>query len=418
MQNKHLNEPILYSVAILSSLSEAGAIMTLLALSSSFLAISQEGFASSAIQSMYYLGIGCIGFFGGAILQRWSSISLGIIGPLISAVIVFFLAILQPISLYVGLTAIFFIFLLNGIQHPNNLRFFNQVLPEQRKLSFFSYKEGVTAVFTIGTPIIASLIIANYGTKICFILDGITYLISCLPWVFLRKKNIHFSADIKEIKWLVGFYEIFKNVHIRSLTVGRLLNNMAYVFCTTAIPLVIAQMAKGDTDFFAFQQGLSNSLLAAGFIVASVVGTRVGKRNNIMISMVYLASILGVGAVLLLMVAIPYPFLLCLSAVILGIGTYCFRISGMTLGQSFTSLAILGPVIIAGDTIVRMGSFLISLVTLWIFECSHSWKLSYTGFLGFSIVIPSFALLAPILIRQLARQFVAKNHSQDANHST
>jgi hypothetical protein len=65
---------------------------TLLALSSSFFSENPEGFASSAIQLMFYLGIGCIGFFGGDILQKWSSPTLGIFGPLISSLIVFYLA--------------------------------------------------------------------------------------------------------------------------------------------------------------------------------------------------------------------------------------------------------------------------------------------------------------------------------------
>jgi MFS family permease len=181
MQNKYSPSVSLYLMAILNSLSEAGAIMTLLALSSSFIEVSQEGFASSAIQSVYYLGIGCMGFFGGAILQKWSPFSLGIAGPLISAIIAFFLAGLKSIALTIGLPAVFFICLLTGIQHPNNLRFFNQLLPEERKISFFSFKEGITALFTIVAPLIASLIITNYGTRVCFIIDGMTYLICCTP---------------------------------------------------------------------------------------------------------------------------------------------------------------------------------------------------------------------------------------------
>jgi hypothetical protein len=408
------SDKFLYSVATLGSLSEAASIMTLLALSSSFLTASPEGFASSSIQSMYYLGVGCVGFFGGGILQKWTFRSIGIVGPIISAAIVFLLACFESIDPFIGLPSIFLIFLLTGVAHPNTLRFFNRALEESQKLSFFSLKEGITAILTIAAPVLASFLITFYGTRTCFIIDGCTYLISCLPWLFFSKRKL--PSNNSEVRWLVGFREIFRNTDIRSLTLGRLFNNIAYVFCTTSIPLIIARRAEGNTDFFAFQQGLSSSLLSAGFITASFLGTRIAKRNNVMVPMIYLAPALAFGSVLLFLIAIIYPTLLYFGAVSLGIGTYCFRLSGMTLGQSFTPQAILGPVIIAGDTIVRIWSFLISLVTLWIFEFCDILELSFTAFAGLAVIFPSFCLLAPIWMRQLAKQFVNKNSSSMADH--
>jgi MFS family permease len=415
MQNKYWKDRLLYSVAILGSLSEAAAIMTLLALSSSFLAVSREGFASSSISIMYYLGIGCIGFLGGAILQKWSSISLGIIGPLFSATIVFFLAGFKVIDPFVGLPAVFLIFLLTGIGHPNNLRFFNQVLPEHRKLSFFSLKEGLTAIFTISAPIIASILITRYGTRICFIIDGCAYLMCCLPWIFLGKKALPICPENQPVKWLIGFQEVYRNIDIRSLTLGRLFNNVAFVFYTTATPLVIARIARGDMNFFASRQGIASSVLSVGFISASIIGTRIARKNKVIVPMIYLTPILAFLSVIFLITSIAVPSFLFLSAIILGVGTYCFRISGMTLGQSFTPPAILGPVIIAGDTVVRLWSFFISLLTLLIFECADSWNLSYPTFFGLSILAPSVCLFAPIWMRQLARQFAIKNDSIEKN---
>lgn len=223
------------------------------------------------------------------------------------------------------------------------------------------------------------------------------------------------STDNQSIKWLVGFRELCKSPSLRALTCGRLLTNMAYVFCTTSIPLIIARITKGNSDFFASKQGATNSIFAAGFIAASLLGTRISKQHNVIIPMVYLAPTLGLGSVLLLMIAIVHPLFLYLSAIFLGLGTYCFRISGMTLGQSFTSPSVLGPVIVAGDTIVRIWSFIISLTTLWVFEFSNSWEVSYLLFFGFSIIIPCFALFAPILTLHLAREYIGKNCSMPKN---
>jgi MFS family permease len=217
----NLNWPksFLYVVAILSSLSSAGASMSLLALSSEFFTESANGYASSAIYTAYYLGIGSIGIIGGGILQRYSSAFLGITGPLISAIIVFCLAGIDHLSPFIGLPIIYLIFLLNGIDHPNNLRFFNEVLPENEKMSFFSVTEGLTAIFSIASPVLAGIIISLYGIKTCFIIDGCTYLISCLPWLIVGQYNKQ-NKDLKpKINWLIGFKTIYQNIDVRSLTV-------------------------------------------------------------------------------------------------------------------------------------------------------------------------------------------------------
>lgn len=102
-----------YLLAIVGSLSSAGASMTLIALSVSLYALDPEGTASSSIYVLNYFGIGLIGFAGGWILQRFTAITLGITGALISASIVFYLASLSQVPPYIGLPAIFLLFLIN-----------------------------------------------------------------------------------------------------------------------------------------------------------------------------------------------------------------------------------------------------------------------------------------------------------------
>ncbi|MGK5595551.1 MAG: MFS transporter [Parachlamydiaceae bacterium] len=379
MQQKELPRRFLYFLAAVSSLSSAGAGMTLIALSSSFFVESPEGLASSAIQLMYYLGIGCIGFFGGGILQKWTPVALGIFGPLTSSLIVFYLATFDVIPFFIGFPAIFLIFLLNGIDHPNNLRFFNEVIPERHKLSFFSFTESSTAFFQIIPPILASIIIASLSVKACFIIDGCTYLASILPWLMIKKKLKKPMDDLpdEKVNYFLGFQILYRNPQVRALTISRLLNNLAYVTCTTAIPLVIAKVANEDSGFFTFQLAITNAIISTGFIGAGVLGAVNAKTNGHLILLIYSASLLAFGACLLLMASILFLPLLYLSALFLGIGTYCFRLSGMTLGQAFTPPSALGPVIIAGDTVVRGWSFLVSMSTLFVFEFQNLWGISF-----------------------------------------
>jgi len=413
MQKNLWTPRFLYFVAIVSSLSSAGAAMTLLALSSSFFVENPEGFASSSIQLMYYLGIGCIGFFGGGILQKWSSVTLGIFGPLISSLIVFYLATFDVIPFIVGFPAIFLIFLLNGIDHPNNLRFFNEAVPERQRLSFFSFTESITAILQIISPLLAGIIIASVGLKACFIIDGCTYLISALPW-FMIKKKIGNTIDDRppaKINYFLGFQVLYNNPQVRGLTISRLLNNLAYVTCTTAIPLVIAWIANKDQEVFTFQLAITNALVSTGFIGAGLLGAIVSHNNNNVVLLVYLASILAIGACIVLIGAIVFLPLLYLSACMLGVGTYCFRLSGMTIGQAFTPSSVLGPVIIAGDTVVRSWSFLVSASTLFIFELHSLWGLSF-GTLFFLVnILPCGCIFAPKWSLTLARKCASDNRT-------
>lgn len=50
------------------------------------------------------------------------------------------------------------------------------------------------------------------------------------------------------------------------------------------------------------------------------------------------------------------------------------------------------------------------------FEFCDFLELSFTAFAGLAVILPSFCLLAPIWMRQLAKQFVNKNSSSMADH--
>lgn len=143
LQNKSF---LYYFLAVIGSLSTAGASMTLIAISASFYAFDEEGIASSSVYALNYFTIAFVGLVGGWFLQRFTAISLGIFGALVSATIVFYLATFSKIDPFIGLPAIFLIFLINGIDHPNNLRFFSDVIEEKEKMRFFSIKEGSTYI--------------------------------------------------------------------------------------------------------------------------------------------------------------------------------------------------------------------------------------------------------------------------------
>jgi predicted MFS family arabinose efflux permease len=74
---------IYYLLAVVGSLSTTGTSMALLTLSASFYTFDQEGVASSSIYTLHYLGVGIVVFAGGWILQRFTAVTLGIVGRLL-----------------------------------------------------------------------------------------------------------------------------------------------------------------------------------------------------------------------------------------------------------------------------------------------------------------------------------------------
>jgi len=403
-----------YFLAVAGSLSTAGASMTLIALSASFYALDHEGTASSSIYVLNYFGIGLVGFAGGWILQRFTAITLGITGALISAFIVFYLASLPQIQPILGLPAIFLIFLINGVDHPNNLRFFNEVIEEKKKMGFFSIKEGATYIFGLVAPALAAFIIKFLGTRTCFIIDGATYILSCLPWILLKKRQNpnELSPTTSKANWFVGFQSLIKDRNIRLLNISRLFNNLAYATWMTTLPFFLAKIAQGDRNIFAQEQGVATSLVSGGFILATLLGTSFAKQSRLMIPMLWTASLLGFGSVVLLVGSLFAKETIYISAFFAGIGVYCFRLLGITIGQAITPKKILGAVIVAGDTVVRGWSFFVSLFAISIFHLHESFELPLPVLGGIIILLSACSLWSPFLIGKMVKDFVLRNQEE------
>jgi len=176
---------LVYFIGGLSSLSAAGSSMMLIALSTALFAKDTGGTSSSMNQMMMYFGVAAVGLMGGGLLQRFSAPLIGFVGPILSAAIVVFLAVLSTIPHWTGLTAAFLLFFLGGLDHPNHLRFLNSVLEEKEKISFFSRLEVLSYVLTVSSPLLAAWLINRYGMHVCFLVDSLTYFLSAIPWLFL-----------------------------------------------------------------------------------------------------------------------------------------------------------------------------------------------------------------------------------------
>ena len=87
---------------------------------------------------------------------------------------------------------------------------------------------------------------------------------------------------------------------------------------------LIAGIANNDQKFFTLQLAITNALISTGFVGAGVLGGMISRNSKNVIFLVYLASILAIGACVVLITSVFFLPLLYLSACMLGIGTYCF----------------------------------------------------------------------------------------------
>jgi len=402
-------------LAILGSASAGATMMTLIALSTSLYAVDQAGRISSVVYILYYLGVATIGFCGGWVLRNAATAKIGLIVSFTCALLVFFLGSLPQITPKIGLLASFIISLLNGLDHPNAMRFLNIVVEDKDKVSFFSIKECSVQIFTLTMPVFAALTIKKWGINTCFLLSGLSHLLGCIPWILLifKRISLHLDKQVIQGSYFLGFKYIFSDKALRLLTLNRILNNFSYGAWLITLPLVLASLVDKNSSVFGQEQGFAMSVTSLGVILASFIGVYLDKKFIIMNFLVWGASIFSFCSVLILFFSMHGFFLLYISAFLLGLGTYCFRISGITLGQLFTPKEILGEAIIGGDTITRGATFISSLFVAGLFRIMKHLEIP-EFFCYFSITLFSgLSLTSPFLIQGLVNEYTClKSNSE------
>lgn len=97
--------------------------------------------------------------------------------------------------------------------------------------------------------------------------------------------------------------------------------------------------------------------------------------------------------------------------------TFQLAITNALISTGFTPPPALGPVIIAGDTIVRSWSFLVSALTLFVFELHSLWGISFEIQFFLVNILPCGSIFAPKWSLLLARKY-ASSHQIDIHKST
>lgn len=382
---------LLFSLAVLTAVSSAGSSVTLIALSSDLLNSTGENKTSAYIQTMAYIGAAFVGVFGGYFVQKFTRTQVGFWSPLLGSLISLYLYFSSPVSPTVGLLSIFLLFVLSGLETPNYISFLNSIIPEHSKIRSFSTVQSLNTAIELATPALAGLVIAFYGSKICYLFDSLTYALTCIPWIFLRRHAPDVIIMKRQPDIFIGFKIIFKDKFLLRLNMSRLLNNISYVTFGTCIPIWIGNVVKNNEVLFSKNLGIAHSSLSLGFLCSSLFGLSGLIKNSNISRITWITSGFAFLGVIIGFISTDVIGVFA-GCTIVGFAQFFFRISGITIGQYYTQKEDLAPVIIAGDGMVRLYSAGVSAMA--ILMLSNSSPL-------FIVSICSLTLLAPFVLRPL-----------------
>jgi MFS family permease len=396
------NKIHLYFMAAAISLSSAGSLMTVVALSadlSKSVGISQW---SGLIETCSYLGAAVVGFLGGYLLQKHSFVRIGVWTSFLGIPITLFLWALSEIKPAIGLPCVFTIFCLTGLELPNTVSFFSHLLKEQERIRFFSLMQSMTMAATFVAPSLAGMISSAFSTRWCYLFDALTFFILLSSWIFFRSRYRDVPSkrnDSQQLDWFLGFRVLVQNKLMFRLTMARVLYCFAYAPFMACLPIWVTHLTGVVGGSYAESFGFANSLKTFGFFSFSLIGVTGMIRDKNLHLISWLAAFLPIVAIALgeSTDTLVVFFIGCL---LFGVGNYFFRILIVTLGQKYTPKEVLGPTIVAGDALVRLSAAVISAVavsTTLIVPTPYGYVL-----LGMSLV----ALFAPaVILRDLKSSY-------------
>ncbi|MEH6418075.1 MFS transporter [Pseudomonas sp. CGJS7] len=385
----------LYLLSAGATLSLVGTQISHLAIAARLFELDPSGRLSASLVTLNLLGVAVFGLLAGWALQKITAFNAGVAAPLAAAALSLYLfADGQPSALEC-LSVAFVQAFIAGLAHPNLMRFLHARLSPAQRTRFFSFAQSAQQIGVLLAQLAGVLLIQQLGYRWCFLIDAASYLLAAAAWMTVRRGGAEDAPGPDQAPaFFEGYRLILTHPEIRGLTLFRCFNHLAYTTFNVALPLWVAAAVAGSgrlpTDL------LGTALMAgtASMIVASVLGGIALKHRPHWVGRFpWISSLLGAAAVIVAAVAGDARGLLAAS-VLFGVGLYFFRLCGIVIGAAVTPGRSMAPVIVAGDTVTRAGSFLIGL------------GVPALAFLAFPVppLIPValLALLAPALMRKAA----------------
>ncbi|MGO1070186.1 MFS transporter [Lysobacter sp. CA199] len=354
----------LYLLSAGATLSLIGTQISHLAIAARLFELDPSGRLSASLVTLNLLGVAVFGLLAGWALQKITALRAGVAAPIVAALLSLYLfARGQPSSLEC-LSVAFVQAFVAGLAHPNLMRFLHSRLAHEQRTRFFSFAQSAQQIGLLLAQLAGVLLIQQLGYRWCFLIDAATYLLAAASWMAVRHGAAEAEAEPRpsgKTEFFEGYRLVLTHPQIRGLTLFRFFNHLAYTTFNVALPLWVAAAVAGSGQLPTDLLGQALMASTASMIAASLLGGAALKRRPHWVAhFPWISSLLGVVAVVVAVVAGDARGLL-LASLLLGVGLYFFRLCGIVIGAAVTPGRSMAPVIVAGDTLTRVGSFLISL---------------------------------------------------------
>ncbi|MGI2257347.1 MFS transporter [Candidatus Cardinium hertigii] len=355
------------------------------------------GISAAYLQPASLLGIASAGLIGGFFLKRFSVYTIGI-GALLSATLTLLaLSVYGAVHLRVCTFTLWTLACIMSIEHSNGLAFMSRQIAPDDTPFFFSNFQIFLECFNVLAPILAKNLLGMIGLKAVLLLCSFIYILRIIPWQLFRVADIGAEAIApQQFGVLTGFKEIVQNPGLLRITSFRLVNYIATIAYIVSLPILVARIAKGDSQVNATLHSYSMSMIHLGFIVSGICGSWILRKQpkwiigffNISPVFIVLASIIAFY--------VTEPCYLEATALLYGMGLYLFRTTIAIIGQALTKKEKLAHVILVGDAVVKSFAYGISsLIPLWI-VLPPLWGIAppFVGFVLCSLL--SLGMIKPI----------------------
>lgn len=350
------------------------------------------------------------GVFGDWFDRKKSIVALDFINAIIIAVFarIFFLqngfsiSLIYILVILLEITEIFFGSAMAGI--------LPSIVEEEDLLDANSFNSVVMNIANLLSPILASLLYANFGMQILLIINASSFLISSISEIFIdipknhkRPEKINFLAFKTDLK--KGIDVINTNDFLKSLMIlAAFLNfSLSPLFSVGYNFILRDYLSISAFKYSIFQTILSSSMLLAPFIVASLSkkykeGNLIYKSFVSMAIFVFLSSISTMDSIVNINENNLLPFLILIStAFIIG---FIVTIANIVVGTMFNK-------IIPIDMMGRVGSILGLLSTILIPIGQMLFGFMYDNIHPsiVTIIIGSLFLIATLLSRKVLVEY-------------
>lgn len=314
--------------------------------------ITESAFIASFSFVLNFIPLIIFSTYAGVLSDKYNKKNIMVISDFLSGIMAIVLGIYITNQQSPNLVIIMFIsFLMSSIN-----AFFNNasstITPEITEDELLLVNSSIAIVVKLASvigPLLGGLLITLVKPEVCFIINGISFIISAIFEIFIKNKATSPSLlDKKSLrqKLSLGFQTLLKNKFLLYISIigGGIIN-----FFLAPLSIYLALYIKNYLNLSSFNYGIIVSCITFGGILISIVLPKL--KDRIETKKLVVLGFLLQGCSLVMFGFSKSIFLLALSMIVFGCSITMIGILLVTIKQQTVKVEVLGKTSAATDTI-------------------------------------------------------------------